>query len=159
MNLKAIFQKVFPWIKSEAKSVETRIDVGAHLTEQDVKELADSIRAAVDARLSGLGAAVSAEMDARLTADTALAAQINPVIAASSVSVLDQATGAGWTISKDGIFSITNSTTEADMSNINVAIQIALALKANDPSLTDAAVQAAANAALAAAYPAAAPAA
>lgn len=157
--LQAFFKKIASWVKSETKSVETRIDVGAHLTEQDVKELANSIRAAVDARLSGLEAAVSAETDARLTADTALAAPISPVIAASSVSVLDAATGAGWTISKDGIFSITNSTTEADMSNINVAIQIALALKANDPSLTDAAVQAAANAALAAAYPVSAPAA
>ncbi|MFP3798678.1 hypothetical protein [Paraburkholderia sp. SIMBA_027] len=159
MNLKAIIQKVVSWFRSEAKSVETRVVVDAHLTEQDVKDLGDLIRAEIDERLSGLGAAVSAETDARLTADTALAAQISPVIAASSVSVLDEATGAGWTISKDGIFSITNSTTEADMSNINVAIQIALALKANDPSLTDAAVQAAANAALAAAYPAVAPAA
>ncbi|WP_430228016.1 hypothetical protein [Paraburkholderia tropica] len=157
--LKAFFQKIASWVKSEAKSVEARVVVDANLTEQDAKALADSIRAAVDARLSRLGAAVSAEADARLTADTALAAQISPVIAASSVSVLDAATGAGWTISKDGAFSITNSTTEADMSNINVAIQIALALKANDPSLTDAAVQAAANAALAAAYPVSAPAA
>ncbi|MFP3705932.1 hypothetical protein SB783_18125 [Paraburkholderia sp. SIMBA_009] len=154
MNLKAIIQKVVSWFKSEAKSVEARVVVDAHLTEQDVKDLADSIRAAVDARLSGLGAAVSAETDARQTTDAALAAPISPVFHASSISVQDPVTGAGWALSKDGTFSITNSTTEADMSNINVAIQIALALKANDPSLTDAAVQAATNAALAAAYPA-----
>ncbi|WP_176079333.1 hypothetical protein [Paraburkholderia tropica] len=152
--LKALFQKIASWFKSEAKSVEARVVADAKLTEQDVKDLAALIRAEIDARMSGRVAAASAEVDARLTAAASLA-----TFHASSISVRDPVSGAGWMLSKDGTFSITNSTTEEDMNNINVAIQIALALKANDPSLTDAAVQAAANAALAAAYPAVAPAA
>ncbi|WP_322070973.1 hypothetical protein [Paraburkholderia bannensis] len=141
--LKAILKKIASWFKSEAVVAEQK-------AEAVVSELRVSGETDAAALLKALGGALT-------PAHLAAAAPISPVFTASSVSVVDAATGAGYTLSKDGVFPITNSTTEVDMNNVNVAIQIALTLKANDPSLTDAAVQAATNAALAAAYPAPAP--
>lgn len=75
-----------------------------------------------------------------------------------------------WKLGADGTFTITATNPEASMStpaaapaatapqgsNVNTAVQIALALKAIDASLSVEAIQAATTAALAAAYPVAA---
>jgi hypothetical protein len=121
MNLKAIIQKIASWFKSEAKTVETRIVIDAEEAEQRLKDLAASVRAAVDARIASESARIS-NIEATMSTP-----------AAASVSA-PATTG----------------------NNVNTAVQIALALKAIDASLSVEAVQAATNAALAAAYPAAA---
>jgi hypothetical protein len=85
-----------------------------------------------------------------------------------SISIGSEIAGEGWTLAKDGILKLIPETPieGLDMStpaaapavtasNVNAAIQIALALKAIDSSLSVDAVQAATNAALAALYPAA----
>ena len=119
MNLKAIIQKIASWFKSEVKTIETRIVIDTKAAEQGMKELAAAIRA---------------EVDARISSNSALAATTEASMSTPSVDT--QVTTAG--------------------NNVNTAVQLALALKAIDASLSVEAVQAATNAALAAAYPAAA---
>lgn len=72
-----------------------------------------------------------------------------------------------WTLGKDGSIAIVNNQTEVSMSttataqtaaavqtsNVDTAIQIALALKSIDTSLSTESIQAGTNAALAALYP------
>ncbi|MDR6447471.1 hypothetical protein J2794_003587 [Paraburkholderia terricola] len=133
MNLKAIIQKIASWFKSDAQVIEQSVveraqaEFGALKTVvRDGKTYIQGIRVGIEGPL-----------------DT-------------------------WFIAKDGSFSITDPSIEATMStpaaanattpattgnNVNTAVQIALALKAIDASLSVEAVQAATSAALTAAYP------
>ncbi|WP_027817081.1 hypothetical protein [Paraburkholderia bannensis] len=159
MNIKAIIQKIVSWFKTEAKSVEAASAV-------DVTALSSMLSARIsqlEAHANANSVAIATEQAARHAVDAALAAPIDIVGGQSTVegalaylNRLIPKTQLG----ADVLAAIPESTTEGlamNASNVNVAIQIALTLKANDPSLTDAAVQAATNAALAAAYPAPAP--
>jgi len=121
MNLKAIIQKIASWFKSEAKTIETRVVIDTKAAEQGVKELAAAIRT---------------EVDARIAANSALAATTEATMSTPAADTQVAAVTAG--------------------NNVNTAVQIALALKTIDASLSVEAVQAATNAALAAAYPVAA---
>lgn len=103
--LKALFQKVASWFKSEASTVETRIVIDAKQTEQFIASELERIANLKETTMSTPAAAPAAPANTNTTVDT--------------------------------------------------AIQIALALKAIDASLTADAVQAGTNAALAALYPAA----
>ncbi|MFP4889302.1 hypothetical protein [Paraburkholderia sp. EG304] len=128
MNPKAIIQKIVSWFKGEATTIETRIVVDAKAAENAIADCVSQLRAAIAVELGD-------RRDAGVSLDSTVK-------------------GASWTISKSGEFTINDSTTEVSMNNVNVAIQIALALKAIDAALSADAVQAATNAALAAAYPA-----
>jgi len=89
-----------------------------------------------------------------------------------SIAIGKQIAGDAWMLTKDGILNLIPETpieglnmstpatapaaTAPQGSNVNTAVQIALALKAIDASLSVEAIQAATTAALAAAYPVAA---
>lgn len=135
MNLKAIIQKIASWFRSEAKEVEQNV------IEKAQSEFGTLKTVVVDGvtYIRGIGVGIEGALDT-------------------------------WAIAKDGSFSVTNPSIEASMntsaaapaatapqgSNVNTAVQIALALKAIDASLSVEAIQAATTAALAAAYPVAA---
>jgi hypothetical protein len=88
------------------------------------------------------------------------------------IKLFDQVGNEVWSLARDGTIKITPSQPQQDATimstpaaaatpattgnNVNTAVQLALALKAIDPSLSVEAVQAATSAALAAAYPVAA---
>jgi DUF1009 family protein len=87
----------------------------------------------------------------------------------AGIKLFDQAGREVWSLARDGTIKITPSQPQQDTTvmstptpaattgnNVNTAVQIALALKAIDPSLSVEAVQAATSAALVAAYPVAA---
>ncbi|KVT92693.1 hypothetical protein WK60_13975 [Burkholderia ubonensis] len=150
--LKAILGKIASWFQSEEKTVEARIAVDVKAIEQDV--------AAV---LSDLCAAIKA------VPITSEALGLVKTEATTNGRVYVSGINGSWRMSNTGTLTINADTTtkESSMSTpaadqaapanmnptVDTAIQIALALKAIDPSLTTAAVQAATNAALAAAYP------
>jgi hypothetical protein len=95
---------------------------------------ASTLEQSIATRVESAVAAVNAEFSARITADQALSSRLSTIEANMSTPTAAPATTSG---------------------NVNAAIQIALALKAIDASLSVDAVQAATNAALAALYPAA----
>ncbi|WP_321953122.1 hypothetical protein [Paraburkholderia bannensis] len=151
--LKAFFQKIASWLKAEATTIETRIVVDAKVAEQAIAARLSQLEASVNAN----SVAIAVEQGARHELNVALAEAAAIVNGGQEyLNSLIPKTQLG----ADVLAATPESTIEGlamNASNVNVAIQIALTLKANDPSLTDAAVQAATNAALAAAYPAPAP--
>ncbi len=137
MNLKTIIAKVVSWFKGEAKAVEQTV------IEKAQSEFGTLKTVVVDGAtyIQGIGVGIQGPIDT-------------------------------WFIAKDGSVSITDPSIEAPMSTpataaapaaqatpvnqVNTAVQIALALKAIDATLSVEAVQAATNAALGALYPTAA---
>jgi hypothetical protein len=97
------------------------------------------------------------------------------IVESDAIALAEKLSAEGWTLAKDGAFIVTTQAIEGTAmstpaavtatatatapattgNNVNTAVQIALAIKAIDASLSVEAVQAATNAALAAAYPAA----
>lgn len=142
MILKAIALKIASWFAAEAKTVEA-----------DTSKALDSVAQSLTA--TKLGSEIASLVDTRYTLKTETTSDGKTYIAGIGVAIA----GEGCTLEKSGEFEVTNSTTEVTMGNINTAIQIAVALKTIDASLTAEQVQAATNAALAALYPAPAPAA
>lgn len=130
MNLKAIIQKIASWFKSEAKAVEQTAIEKAQAEFGTLKTVVEDGRTYI----AGIGVGIEGSLGT-------------------------------WFVGSAGSFSITDPSIEASMStpapapaattgnNVNTAVQIALALKTIDASLSVEAVQAATNAALAAAYP------
>ncbi|MFM0210755.1 hypothetical protein PQQ96_25480 [Paraburkholderia sediminicola] len=131
MNFKAIIQKIASWFSGEAKAIEKNVIEKAQSEFGTLRTVVEDGRTYI----AGIGFDVAGR----------------------------------WVITKDGEFTIQSKQPEVAMSapaadtqaatagnNVNTAVQIALALKSVDTSLTVEQVQAGTNAALAALYPAAA---
>ncbi|MBB3259989.1 hypothetical protein F4827_005061 [Paraburkholderia bannensis] len=163
MILKAIALKIASWFTSEAKAVEADAVAEAKSLGADLSARISQIESQVHMNAS----AIAAETAARLSAGSPLAGEI--VSGAASDSRLMTQTGSGGRTYLAGFNVGVNSALAApiaivstpsngvSMDNINTAIQIAVALKTIDASLTADQVRAATTAALAALYPAPAP--
>jgi hypothetical protein len=128
MNLKAIIQKIASWFKSEAAAVETK---------------AATYFSGIEHGAEAIGAVIKADT---LTVESFAGRYTFSAEPAQSLTGSNMSTPA----------TDTQAAVATTGNNVNTAVQIALALKSIDASLSVEAVQAATSAALAAAYPVAA---